>query len=106
MVSPSSMVLASFTIPASWDFEGPIFASLSMNRQRPVHEIQLGSVRAAIWEDRFFDGPRYRVSLSRVPRDGEASSRFDRFEADDLAVVAEIVDLAHLWICEQAELIA
>ncbi len=46
------------------------------------------------------------MSLSRVSRDGEGSSRFDRFEADDLAVVAEIVDLAHLWICEQAELIA
>jgi hypothetical protein len=30
----------------------------------------------------------------------------DRFEADDLAVVAEVVDLAHLWICEQAEVIA
>ncbi len=76
-----------------------------MNRQRPVHEIQLGSVRAAIWEDRFFDGPKYRVSLSRVSRDGE-HTRMDRFEADDLAVVAEVVDLAHLWICEQAELIA
>jgi hypothetical protein len=77
-----------------------------MNRQRPIHEIQLGSVRASIWEDRSFDGLRYRVSLSRVSRDGEESTRMDRFEADDLAVVAEVVDLAHLWICEQAEVIA
>jgi hypothetical protein len=77
-----------------------------MNRQNPVHEIQLGAVRAAIWEEDFFDGPKYRVSISRASRIGEQSGRLDRFEADDLAVVAEVVDLAHLWICEQAELIA
>jgi hypothetical protein len=77
-----------------------------MNRQNPVHEIQLGAVRAAIWEDDSFDGPNYRVSISRAARHSEPTGRSDRFEADDLAVVAEVVDLAHLWICEQAELIA
>jgi hypothetical protein len=77
-----------------------------MNRQNPVHEIQLGAVRAGIWEVEFFDGPKYRVTISRAVRGSERNSRSDQFEADDLPVVAEVVDLAHLWICEQAELIA
>jgi hypothetical protein len=77
-----------------------------MNRMNPIHEIQLGAVRAAIWEDTGFDGPKYRVSISRTPRLDERGTRSDRFEAEDLPLVAEVVDLAHLWICEQAELIA
>jgi hypothetical protein len=77
-----------------------------MNLQNPVHEIQLGSVRATIWEDGLFDSPKYKISLSRITRRGERSTRSDQFEADDLPVIAEVVDLAHLWICEQAELVA
>ncbi len=77
-----------------------------MSRQSPVHEVQLGAVRASIWEEPGFDEARYRVSISRVSRPGERHVRPDRFDADDLALVAEVADLAHLWICEQAELIA
>jgi hypothetical protein len=73
---------------------------------RPVHEIRLGAVRAAIWEDENHDEPRFRVSITRGLRPGERHARHDLFDADDLPVVAELVDLAHLWICEQAELIA
>ncbi|HEY2881298.1 MAG TPA: hypothetical protein VGJ15_02665 [Pirellulales bacterium] len=77
-----------------------------MKRPRLAHEIQLGAVRASIWDEPQFDGPKYRVSISRISRPGERGTRPDAFEADDLPLVAEIVDLAHLWICEQAELIA
>ncbi|HTQ38668.1 MAG TPA: hypothetical protein VMJ32_06555 [Pirellulales bacterium] len=77
-----------------------------MGRQKPVHEIQLGAVRATIWEESHFESLKYSVSISRVGRRGERGTRSDRFDADDLPLVAEIVDLAHLWICEQAELIA
>jgi hypothetical protein len=76
-----------------------------MNRKNPVHEIQLGAVRATIWEETNFEGTKHRVSISRVLRSSERTARCDRFEADDLPLVAEVVDLAHLWICEQAELI-
>lgn len=77
-----------------------------MNHHNPVHEIQLGSVRATIWEESHFDGPKFRISISRMVRQGERTVRSDRFEIDDLPLVAEVADLAHLWICEQAELIA
>jgi hypothetical protein len=77
-----------------------------MNRQNPVHEIQLGAVKATVWEEVHFDGLKYHVSICRVGRRGESSGRPDWFEVEDLPIVAEVADLAHLWICEQAELIA
>ena len=77
-----------------------------MSRQNPVHEIQLGTVKARVWEEQHFDGPKYHVSICRVGRRGESSGRSDQFEVEDLPIVAEVADLAHLWICEQAELIA
>jgi hypothetical protein len=73
---------------------------------RPVHEIRLGAVRALVWEDRRSDELNYRVSVARAIRPGEEGTRSDQFDADDLPVLAEVLDLAHLWICEQAELIA
>jgi hypothetical protein len=84
----------------------PTKMSNFMNLKKPVHEIRLGAVRAAIWQGLPHDESNYRISISRVPRPGEQSRRADEFEADDLPLVAEVVDLAHLWICEQAELIA
>ena len=74
--------------------------------KRVVHEIRLGAVRALIWEDDCAEAERYRVSVARAVRPGEQGARSDQFDADDLPVLAEVLDLAHLWICEQAELIA
>jgi hypothetical protein len=77
-----------------------------MSYQSPVHEIRLGAVRAAVWEESAVEGPRYRISISRVKRPGQYDFRPDRFDPQDLPLVAEAMDLAHLWICEQAELVA
>jgi hypothetical protein len=77
-----------------------------MNRPNLIHEIRLGAVCASIWEAANFDEPKYRVSISRLSRRGDRLERDDHFTAEDLPLVAEVVDLAHLWICEQAELIA
>jgi len=77
-----------------------------MNAKRPAHEIRLGAVRAIIWQTSPHEEPNYRISISRIARPGEQPRRADEFDADDLPLVAEVVDLAHLWICEQAELIA
>jgi hypothetical protein len=76
-----------------------------MSYQSPVHEIRIGAVRAQVWEQSN-EGSRYRISVSRVKRPGEFDFRADRFDPEDLPLVAEAMDLAHLWICEQAELVA
>ena len=73
---------------------------------KPVHEIRLGSVRASIWEEETSEGLKHRVSVVRLYKDGSEWTRSTFFERDDLPLVAEVVDMAHLWIFEQAELIA
>ena len=77
-----------------------------MPSHQPVHEIRLGAVKASIWEEPAHDGPRHLVTVARMVRDGDGWRHSPRFERDDLPLVAEVVDMAHLWIFEQAELIA
>ena len=77
-----------------------------MNRHTPVHEIRLAQCGAQIWEEPSLGASAIGSGISRVVRPGERPVYLDRFDAEDLALVAEVADLAHLWICEQAELIA
>ncbi len=69
----------------------------------PVHEIRVGKVRASIWEERQGRGhvreSDYRVSIGCI---GErATAARPCFETEELAVVADVTALAHLWIQEQ-----
>ena len=77
----------------------------NMSTPKLAHEIRLGSIKAMIWEcDTATDG-KYKVSVQRFDRHGDSRpSSF--FQVDELPLVAEVVDLAHLWVFEQAELIA
>jgi hypothetical protein len=72
---------------------------------RLVHEIRLGAVRASIWQENGSDAPRHSVTVSRAFSNGP-SRLGNRFDVDELPLVAELMDLAHLWIFKQAELIA
>lgn len=70
---------------------------------RPVHEVRLGRIRAAIWENRTENGPRHNVTLSRLYKDEQDDWRdSDSFGRDDLLVLAKVADLAHTWICDQS----
>lgn len=74
-----------------------------MAQSKPVHEIRLGKVKAAIWLNETEVGPRYGVTLARIYKtdDGwESSSTFGR---DELLVVAKVADMAHTWIFQQGE---
>ncbi len=72
-----------------------------MNKNRPVHEIRLGAIRASIWENAVGDGIRHNVTLSRIYRDGDQWKNSESFGRDDLLVVAKAADRAHSWICDQ-----
>ena len=69
--------------------------------KRPVHEIRLGRIRAAIWENETQNGPRHNVTLSRLYRDGDKWKDSSSFGRDDLPLVAKVADRAHSWIFEQ-----
>lgn len=75
-----------------------------MNRNRPVHEVRLGFVKASIWENTNPDkSTRHNVTLTRFYRDKETDQwkNSESFSRDDLLLVAKVADLAHSWICEQ-----
>lgn len=70
-------------------------------KTRPVHEIRLGRIRAAIWENETQQGTRHNVTLSRLYKDGEEWKDSPSFGRDDLPLVAKVADQAHLWIFQQ-----
>jgi hypothetical protein len=73
-----------------------------MNAQKPVHEIRLGSIKAAIWANDTQNGRRFNVTVCRLYKDGDEWKRTDSFGRDDLPLVAKVVDMAHTFIFEQA----
>ena len=75
-------------------------------KARPVHEVRLGRIRAAIWENETQNGTRHNVTLSRLYKDGDEWKDSTSFGRDDLPLVAKVADLAHSWIFAQASAMA
>lgn len=70
---------------------------------KPVHEIRLGRVKAAVWANETKSGTRLNVTFSRLYKDGEAWKSSDSFSRDDLPLVAKVLDLAQNWLHEQSQ---
>ncbi len=68
---------------------------------KPVHEIRLGRIKAAIWENETQNGTMYNVTLSRLWRDGKQWKDSGSFGRDDLPLVAKVADRVHSWIFAQ-----
>jgi hypothetical protein len=71
---------------------------------RPVNEIRLGRVRAAIWANTTDTGVRHNVTISRLYKDEKSGEWRDSasFGRDDMPLVAKVCDLAHTWIYENS----
>ena len=69
---------------------------------KPVKEIRLGRIKAAIWENETANGSRHNVKVVRLYKDGDEWKDSDSFGRDDLPLVAKVCDQAHTWIFEQA----
>ena len=74
---------------------------MSNDVKRPVHEIRLGRIKAAIWENETQNGTRNNVTISRLYKDGDQWRDSTSFGRDDLPLVAKVVDEAHSWIFAQ-----
>ena len=69
-------------------------------RQQPVHEVRLGTIKAAIWQNDTDFGVRYNVTFERLyNQEGEWRST-NSFGRDDLLLLGKVADLAHSWIME------
>ncbi len=76
------------------------------NNKKPVHEVKLGSIRAAVWMNKSEDGRTwFNVTIARLYKDSEQWQDSASFRRDDLPLVAKVADLALSWILvEQAKL--
>ena len=71
---------------------------------KPVHEIRLGRIKAAIWANQTDNGIRHNVTFSRLFKpeggDWQDSSSFGR---DDLPLLAKVADRVHSWIFAESQ---
>jgi hypothetical protein len=70
--------------------------------RRPVREIVLWPVKAAVWPQQGERGTFYTVTFSRIYRDRDGQwQRSESFGRDELLVLAKVADLAHSWIFQR-----
>ena len=69
--------------------------------KKPVHEVRLGRIKAAIWENETQNSTLHNVTLSRLYKDGDQWKDSTSFGRDDLPLVAKVADLCHIWIFQQ-----
>ena len=78
-----------------------------MANQRPTATVRIGTVKAAIWENKNNgERARYNVTFSKRYRDAEGQWKTTHsFGRNDLLVLAKVADQAHSQIVEleQAE---
>jgi hypothetical protein len=72
-------------------------------KQKPIHEVRLGHIKAAVWKNETEAGVRYNVTFSRIYKDGETWNSTDSFGRDDLLLLSKVADQTHTWIFEQSQ---
>jgi len=73
--------------------------------KKPVHEVRLGRIKAAVWENEIQNGSgqnvtRHNVTFARLYKDGDDWKDSASFGRDDLPLLAKVADRAHSWIFE------
>ncbi|MEQ9616815.1 MAG: hypothetical protein RLN60_02140 [Phycisphaerales bacterium] len=71
--------------------------------KKPVHEVRLGAIKAAIWANDTQNGVRHNVTLQRLYKDEDEWKSSDSFGRDDLLMVAKVANMAHTWICQEGK---
>src|SRR5262249_31617272 len=68
---------------------------------KPVHEVRLGRIKAAVWANTGESGVLYSVGVSRLYKEGGVWKRSESFGRDDLPLVMKVADQVHTWIYAQ-----
>ena len=72
-------------------------------KAKPVHEVRLGRIKAAIWANETDNGVRHNVTITRLYKDGDEWKTSTSFGREELPLVAKVADMAHSWIYQQAQ---
>jgi hypothetical protein len=74
---------------------------MNTKQTKPIHEVRLGLIKAAVWRNETETGVRCNATFSRLYKDGDAWKSTDSFGRDDLLLLAKVADETHSWICAQ-----
>ena len=76
-----------------------------MANPKPISEVRIGRVKAAIWPNGTDGRTRHNVTFSRLYKDGDQWKNTQSFGRNDLLLLAKVADQAHSRIFElqQAE---
>ena len=70
--------------------------------QKPVKKIQLGSIRASIWENVGKSGKTWHnVVVTKSYKEDNEFKDTNSFGLDDLPMVSKAMDFAYAWIWNQ-----
>jgi hypothetical protein len=73
-------------------------------KPKPIADIRLGRIVAAIWANETENGIRHNVTLTRLYKpEGEDWQNSTSFGRDDLPLVAKVADMAHTWIFQKTQ---
>lgn len=76
---------------------------MAQQKQKPVHEIRLGRIKASIWANETENRDVwFNVAVTRLYKDGDHWRDTSTFSRDDLPIVAKVADMAYAWIWGQA----
>lgn len=70
-------------------------------RSKPIHEVKVGMVKAAIWANDTTRGTRYNVTIARLYKADGGWKTTQSFNPRDLADVMRVSVLAEFWLQEQ-----
>lgn len=76
---------------------------MKTNKTKPIHEVRLGAIKAAVWRNETEGGVRYNATFSRLYKDDDSWKSTDSFGRDDLLLLAKVADQTHSWICAQGQ---
>lgn len=73
------------------------------NNNKPIHQIRLSAIRAAIWLNKSERTGEswFTVTVTRSYRDKEQLKDTTTFRRDDLPIVSKALEMAYAWIWEQ-----
>ena len=71
--------------------------------RKPIHEIRMGRIKAAIWQNETDNIVRYNVTFGRLYKDGNDWRQTESFGRDDLPVLSKVADQAHTFIFQKQQ---
>jgi hypothetical protein len=78
-------------------------SAAALSPRKPVHELRLGRLKAAIWENPTDSGVRHNVTFARLYKDDVGWHSSDSFGVDDLLGLAKLADQTHTWLVQKQQ---